>query len=228
MLVGKSRLIYEFEAWLDSYPVEPIFSKGAPMKRLPACLTVYCVISSATLQIMDSDSQSEAREKLMKGIATLTRSEIDEQAAFIGELLGFNFSDSMYVRGIQKDARQIRGRSFGNIARFFERITRDFVTVLLLDDIHWSDNGSLALIEHLAKVESDLPLFILCAARPSLDETRPNWGHDFPRCNIITIKTLDLQSSRELVNEILQNVPRTSRRTGGDSREKRGGQSFLS
>ena len=206
--LGKSRLIYEFEAWLDSYPVDAYLFKGrADEETATLPYSLLRDVFSNRFQIMDSDSQSAAREKLMKGISTLTGSEIDEQAAFIGELLGFNFSDSMYVRGIQKDARQIRGRSFANIARFFERITRDFVTVLLLDDIHWSDNGSLALIEHLAKVESDLPLFILCAARPSLDEAHPNWGQDFPRCNIITIKTLDIQSSRELVNEILQNVP---------------------
>src|SRR4030095_14471428 len=77
---------------------------------------------------------------------------------------------------------------------------------LLLDDIHWADNGSIELIEYLAKLETNLPLFILCTTRPSLDESHPNWGSDFPHCDILTIKTLDLNASRELVNDILQNV----------------------
>ena len=205
--LGKSRLIYEFEAWLDSHSTDVYLFKGrADEESASLPYSLIRDVFSNRFHILDSDSQSEAREKLMQGMAALAGPEIDEQAAFIGELLGFNFSDSMYVRGIRKDARQIRERSFGHVARFFERLTQDYGVVLLLDDIHWSDSGSLELVEYLAKLETDLPLFILCAARPSLDEVRPNWGSDFPRHDLIMIKTLDLNASRELVSEILQNV----------------------
>lgn len=205
--LGKSRLIYEFEAWLDSHPTDFYLFKGrADEETASLPFSLIRDVFSNRFHILDSDTQSEAREKLMQGMAALAGPEIDEQAAFIGEVLGFNFSDSMYVRGIRKDARQIRDRSFGHFARFFERLTGEYGVVLLLDDIHWSDSGSLELIEYLAKLDSDLPLFVLCAARPSLDEIRPNWGSDFPRSEIITIKTLNLNASRELVNEILQNV----------------------
>jgi len=63
------------------------------------------------------------------------------------------------------------------------------------------------LIAYLARLEIDLPLFILCTARPSLDESHPNWGNNFPLSEVVTIKNLDLDASRELVGEILQNVP---------------------
>lgn len=206
--LGKSRLIYEFEAWLDTYPTDFYLFKGrADEETASLPYSLIRDVFSNRFHILDSDSQSEAREKLMQGMASLAGPEIDEQAAFIGEVLGFNFSDSMYVRGIRKDARQIRDRSFGHFARFFERLTENYGVVLLLDDIHWSDSGSLELVDYLAKLDMDLPLFILCAARPSLDEVRPSWGSDFPRSEIITIKTLNLNASRELVNEILQNVP---------------------
>ncbi|MGE5641532.1 MAG: ATP-binding protein [Byssovorax cruenta] len=206
--LGKSRLIYELEAWLDSHPKDFYLFKGrADEESASLAYSLIRDVFSNRFHILDSDSQSEAREKLVQGMAALAGPEIDEQAAFIGELLGFNFSDSMYVRGIRKDARQIRERSFGHVARFFERLTQDYGIVILLDDIHWSDSGSLELVEFLAKLDMDLPVFILCAARPNLDEVQPNWGNDFPRHELITIKTLDLDASRELVNEILQNVP---------------------
>jgi class 3 adenylate cyclase/tetratricopeptide (TPR) repeat protein len=205
--LGKSRLIYEFEAWLDTHPSDFYLFKGRADEEIASLpYSLIRDVFSNRFQIMDSDSQLEAREKLIQGMATLAGPDIDEQAAFIGELLGFNFSNSMYVRGIRTDSRQIRERSFGNFARFFERLARRFGIVLLLDDIHWSDSGSLELVEYLARLEIDLPLFILCAARPSLDEIRPNWGGDFPRCQAITIRTLDFHASRELVSEILQNV----------------------
>jgi predicted ATPase len=91
-------------------------------------------------------------------------------------MLGFDFSESDYVRGIRNDARQIRDRSFNNVAQFFAELTLESPIVLLLDDIHWADNGSLELIEYLAKLETNLPIFILCTTRPRLDESHPNWG----------------------------------------------------
>ena len=205
--LGKSRLIYEFEAWLDTHPEDFYLFKGrADEETASLPYSLIRDVFSNRFHILDSDSQLDARVKLVEGMASLAGPDIGEQAAFIGELLGFNFADSLYVRGIRKDSRQIRDRSFGNFARFFERLAQKYSVVLLLDDIHWSDSGSLELVEYLARLETELPLFILCAARPSLDELHPNWATDFPRANTITIKSLDLDASRELVNEILQNV----------------------
>src|ERR1051325_1113164 len=206
--LGKSRLIYEFEAWLDSHPNDFYLFKGrADEETMSLPYSLLRDVFSDRFQIRDSDSQVEARTKLMRGMAALLGAGSEERAAFIGELLGFDFSESTFVRGIRNDARQIRDRSFNNIAQFFAELTLDSPIILLLDDIHWADNGSLELIEYLARLEINLPIFILCTARPSLDETRPNWGSNFPLSTVITIKSLNLNASRELVGEILQNVP---------------------
>ena len=203
--LGKSRLMYEFEAWLDSHPTDFYLFKGRADEetmRLPYSLLRD--VFSERFHIRDSDTQAEARAKLTEGIATMTGRQNAERIAFVGELLGFDFSESAFVRGIRNDARQIRDRSFNSIAQFFSDL--DSPMVLLLDDIHWADTGSLELIEYLANLETELPLFILCTARPSLDESHPNWGQDFPLSTILTIKNLDLTASQELVSEILQNV----------------------
>jgi predicted ATPase/class 3 adenylate cyclase len=205
--LGKSRLIYEFEAWLDSHVTEFYLFKGRADEEtmgLPYRLLrdVFC----DRFQIRDSDTQAEARGKLLRGMAAMTEAGSEERASLIGELLGFDFSKSIFVRGIRKDARQIRDRSFNSIAQFFTELTLKSPVVLLLDDIQWADNGSLDLIEYLAKLETNLPIFILCTTRPRLYEAHPNWGSKFPLCTTITIKNLDLNASRELVSEILQNV----------------------
>jgi len=206
--LGKSRLIYELEAWLDLRPAEFTLFKGrADEETMSLPYSLLRDVFSARFHIMDSDSQAEAREKLVQGMAGALGAESEERGALVGELLGFDFSESAFVRGIRNDARQIRDRSFNHIAQFFVELSRDIPVVVLLDDIHWADNGSLELIEYLAKLETDLPLFILCTSRPSLDESHPNWGHNFPLSEVITIKNLDLEASRELVGEILQNVP---------------------
>jgi len=205
--LGKSRLIYELEGWIDAHPDDFFMFRARAdeeMKTLPYSLLRN--VFSERFQIMDSDSQAQARAKLMKGMAAMIGDGGEERAVFIGELLGFDFSESPYVRGIRNDARQIRDRAFNNIAQFLTEISENAPITLLLDDIHWADSGSLELVEYLAKLEINLPLFILCATRPSLEESHPNWGSNLPLCEVVTIKTLDLNASRELVNNILQNV----------------------
>lgn len=205
--LGKSRLIHEFEAWLDTHPTDFYLFKGrADEETMSLPYSLLRDVMSERFQIMDNNSQAEARAKLKKGLAAMIGVGSEERAAFIGELLGFDFSESRYVRGIRNDARQIRDLSFNHLAQFFAELSLDSPVVLLLDDIHWADNGSLDLIEYLAKLEINLPLFILCTARPSLDETHPDWGSDFPLCSNLTIKTLNLKASRELAGDILQNV----------------------
>ena len=205
--LGKSRLIYEFEAWLEAQATEYYLFKGrADEETMGLPYSLLRDVFRERFQIRDNDSQAEAREKLMKGIAALSKLVSEERAALIGELLGFDFSESPFVRGIRKDARQIRDRSFNSIAQLFTELTLDSPVVLLLDDIHWADSGSLDFIEYLARLEITLPVFILCAARSSLDESHPNWAGNFPLSTTITIRSLDLDASRELVSEILRNV----------------------
>ncbi|MGZ9223894.1 MAG: adenylate/guanylate cyclase domain-containing protein, partial [Anaerolineales bacterium] len=206
--LGKSRLIYEFETWLHSQPTELYSFKGrADEATMSLSYSLLRDVFSERFKIRDSDSQADARAKLLSGMAAMTSVGSEERTAFIGELLGFDFSESTFVHGIRNDARQIRNRSFNHIIQFFSELTLDSPVVILLDDIHWADNGSLELIEELAKLETSLPIFILCTARPRLDESHPNWGGNFPLSTIMTIKSLDLNASRELVREILQNVP---------------------
>jgi predicted ATPase len=139
----------------------------------------------------------------MKGIAALSKTE--RRAGFINAAAWVDFRKArLYL--VSTGARQIRDRSFNSIAQMLTERTLDSPVVLLLDDIHWANSGFLDLLEYLAKLETMLPVLIVCAARPSLDESHPNWGGNFPLCTSITIRSLDLDASRELVNEILQNV----------------------
>ena len=101
--LGKSRLIYEFEAWLDSHPTDFYLFKGrADEETMSLPYSLLRDVFSERFQIRDSDSQAEARGKLLRGMAALTGVGSEERAAFIGELLGFDFSESAFVRGIRK------------------------------------------------------------------------------------------------------------------------------
>jgi tetratricopeptide (TPR) repeat protein len=79
--------------------------------------------------------------------------------------------------------------------------------VIHIEDIHWADDRSLDLINNLVRENAELPLFVLCMARPSLYERRPQWGEGQRFHERIQLEPLSQLSSRRLVRELLKNVP---------------------
>jgi class 3 adenylate cyclase/tetratricopeptide (TPR) repeat protein len=206
--VGKSRLLYEFTNWLDVQPERTLIFKGRTtqeMANLPYSLIRD--VLSFRCGIQESDPAAVAREKLEIGILDFLGSHDIEKAHFIGHLIGFDFSSSPYLQGIMDDARQIRDRAFHYIAQFFTAVTGQRRTALLLEDIHWADDGSLDLIDHIVQECPDLPLLIIGLTRPTLFERRPNWGEGTATHVRLDLHPLSEDTCRHLIAEILRFVP---------------------
>jgi Predicted ATPase len=73
-----------------------------------------------------------------------------------------------------------REELFFSVRCFIESVARDRPTLLVFEDIHWSDRGLLDLIELLAARLRDLPIMLLSLARPELLDTRTAWGGGLP------------------------------------------------
>jgi len=207
---GKSRLLYEFIKWLEEqhYSLNMFKGRATPeMMHSPYALVRNMLATS--FEIQDSDTSSEAREKLERGLLTHTGGgqDVNMQVPFIGHLIGYDYSDDPHLAGIQGDARQIRDLAFHYMTQFFVNSTRDQVGILLLEDIHWADNGSLDLVEHMLKDRPDIPLLIICLTRPVLFERHPGWGEGPFEHLRLDLQPLTPQDSRQLVADILRKVP---------------------
>jgi class 3 adenylate cyclase/DNA-binding CsgD family transcriptional regulator len=55
---------------------------------------------------------------------------------------------------------------FESVARLLERIVSDTPAVVLLDDLHWADAGSLALLSYLTHGVEEMPALLLGTYRP--------------------------------------------------------------
>jgi len=206
--VGKSRLLYEFNNWLELLPERTLIFKGRAtqeMAKLPYALIRNML--AFRFEIQDSDQASVARDKLERGIVAIMGAEGTEIAHFIGHLIGFDFSGSPHLQGILGDARQIRDRAFHYVAELFAAVTRDHAAAIFLEDIHWADDSSLDLIDHLMHERLDLPLLIIGLMRPMFLERRPAWGEG-PMTHVrLELRPLSEQSSRQLVADILRKAP---------------------
>ena len=159
-------------------------------------------------EIQENDPAAVAREKLERGMLEVMGTDSVEKVHFIGHLIGFDFSNSPHLQGILADARQVRDRAFHYAAQFFTEMSHHHPTVVLLEDIHWADDGSLDLIEYILHTQPDLPLLVICLARPSLFERRPGWGGGPMPYLRLDLPPLSAQNSRQLVAEILRKVPK--------------------
>jgi class 3 adenylate cyclase/tetratricopeptide (TPR) repeat protein len=211
--LGKSRLLYEFENWAEATP-EPfvIFQARAQPQTQGQPYGLLRDLLAWRWQIADSDAEEVARLKVEQGVAASFGAQDGADAGraeahLLGHLIGVDFSASPHIEGIRDDGRQVRNRGFHAAAQLFRRAAASnrAPVVLLLDDLHHADDGSLEFLDYLAQVDSDVPLLVLAAARPALLERRR--GVTSAGEQRITLAPLDRNASRALANELLKKLP---------------------
>ena len=210
--IGKSRLLYEFQNWAEARPEGFYFFQGrAHPQTQGQAYGLLRDILAWRLQIADSEGIEAAKQKIEQGIASYFAPDGDDvaqaHAHLLGHLIGLDFSDSRHIKGILSDGKQIRNRGFHAAALMFRRMqARDGAPiVLLLEDLHWADDGSLDFLNYLAQINRDVPMLMLGVTRPTLFERR-TYG-PFVDAARIELGPLDKHSSRELANELLKKLP---------------------
>ncbi len=205
--LGKSRLLYEFDNWLDLVPDEIAFFKGRASPQMSqAPFYLFRAVFTARFQILDNDPPETVRQKFEDGFCSFLGDDYLKQSHFVGQLLGFDFSQSESIKEA-REARQIYDQGFKGLEQFFRGVTDSYPAVLMLEDIHWADENSLDLIQHLAQNLSEIQLFIVALSRPVLFEKRPNWGQTLNIYRQLSLRALSRSDSRQLVREILRHVP---------------------
>ena len=213
--VGKSRLLYEFTDWAETRPERYyVFQGRADPRTQNQPFGLLRDVLAWRLQIADTDRVEVAKFKIEQGIGRLFVEDdgpdlAQAHAHLLGHLIGLDFSDSPHVRGILDDPKQIRTRAFHAAAQAFRRFSAmgDLPIVLQLDDLHWSDDGSLEFLKHVAHVNQDVPMLIVCLTRPSLFERRPDLDELFEPARRIVLSPFDAGMSRQLAEELLKRLP---------------------
>ena len=206
---GKSRLLYEFNHWLETQPHPVAVFKGRA--SLEIANSPYALIRdllSARFKIQDTDTATIARQKLEQGMAEIMDGEEAIRCAhFTGHLIGIDYSTSPYLQGILGDAQQIRDLAFHYMSQFFSEALSIQTGVIFLEDLHWADSDSLDFIEYLLQTRRDIPLLLIGLTRPLFFEQRPGWGKEPVRHLRLDLLPLSENDSRGLVAEILRKIP---------------------
>jgi class 3 adenylate cyclase/tetratricopeptide (TPR) repeat protein len=191
--IGKSRLVAELLAQVDALPDLITWRQG---RCLPygegVSFWALGEMAKAHAGILETDSAEVAETKLAEAVARLVPD--DSEAAWVLEhmrpLVGLSHAAGADDR---------RAETFAAWRRFFEGLAEQRPAVLVVEDLHWADEGLLDFVDHLADWARGVPLFIVATARPELLERRPGWGGGKANAATVSLRPLsDVETVRLL------------------------------
>ncbi|MGH3016763.1 MAG: AAA family ATPase [Gaiellaceae bacterium] len=89
------------------------------------------------------------------------------------------------------------------VRRLLEALAAQAPLVAVFDDIHWAEPAFLDLIEYVASFAHDVPLLVLCTARPDVFDLRPTWTAPKLNATVITLQALSETDSETLVEQLV-------------------------
>jgi len=93
----------------------------------------------------------------------ITRTDTAELARLLPELAPAEEETAATERVMDTDAARLR--LFDAVARFLERLARHAPAVVVLDDLHWADESTVALLRFVAQPYRPVPLVVVGAYR---------------------------------------------------------------
>jgi class 3 adenylate cyclase/tetratricopeptide (TPR) repeat protein len=207
--IGKSRLLAEFRQGLDEadQPSRLLLARAHPRSGLHPYGQLR-ELFAWTLGIAEDEAPDAARDKFVRSLAPLFAAEGEAPVHALGHLIGFDFASSQHLQDLLTDEQQLRERAFeaGSLALRRLAEQRLATVVLVVDDLHWADEGSLDFARHLLAHNRDMPLLALFLTRPALYDRVPGWGAGDAAHRRIDVRPLDPADSHELAADLLQRI----------------------
>jgi len=75
--------------------------------------------------------------------------------------------------------------------------------VVVVDDLQWAEPVFVDLVEHVADLSRDAPIFLLCVARTELLDLRPGWGGGKLNATSLLLEPLDDAECGELMGHLV-------------------------
>jgi len=188
--VGKSRLTWELEKYLDGLPETFHWRKGRCLSYAQASYSALADAIKADVRAADDDAPSTVIAKLDARLVELDHDAGSEvRSALLATL------------GLEGEALA-RDHLVDGWSQYLGLVAAAAPLVLVLEDIHWADEGLLDFIEYLARW-GEGPIAILCLARHELFDRRPTWAGGISNASTIVLEPLSTDETGSLVDGLL-------------------------
>jgi len=196
--LGKSRLVAELRQRMADKPVRWIEGRCLSYTESVSYQPFHEIVQRL-VGIQPDDGEAVAWDKLRTAVEeSLAPEEIGATLPYLANFLRLELGDALQEKVRYLDAEALQRRVFVAIGALIEAqlspVSPRSATpedaqpplVLILEDIHWIDQASLALLEHLMPLVNRVPLMLLLLYRP--ERAKRCWqihekiGREFAHC----------------------------------------------
>jgi len=192
--IGKSRLAWEFEKYLDGLVANIWWHKGRCLAYGDA-IAYWALAEMVRMRarISEDEPADSAQAKLRACIEEMV--DDPEDRAFVEPRL-------QQLLGLSDRTASDREDLFSGWRMFFERIAERGPVLLLFEDIQWADAALVEFVEYLLEWSRNQPIFVITLARPELAERHPGWGSSSRRFSSLFLEPL----AAEAIDALLQGL----------------------
>jgi class 3 adenylate cyclase/tetratricopeptide (TPR) repeat protein len=199
---GKSRMAWELSKYLDGVVERAYWHTG----RSPAYgegITFWALgeMVRGRAGLAETDDESTTRAKVAETVERWIPDE-PERRWVEGALLALLGTDVGTGMG--------RDELFSAWRTFFERIAEKGTAILVFEDLHWADPGTLDFIDHLVEWSRGAPILVVTLARPELFERRPQWGAGRRNFLALSLEPLPGDAIRGMLSGLAPSLPEQS------------------
>jgi class 3 adenylate cyclase len=189
--IGKSRLVHELQQSPEADPVATAWRQGRclPYGEAVAFWALGQIVKGEAA-ILETDTTEQAEAKLSGAVAAVVHDPRERR--WLGrELRPLAGLPSGEGGGGEESAAAWR--------RFLEALAERGPVVLVLEDVHWAGDHLLDFLDGLVEWVLDVPLLVICTARPELLERRAAWGGGKANATTISLQPLGDEDMARLV-----------------------------
>lgn len=199
--VGKSRLSREFTGSIagEDLPVGVVSGRCLPYGD---GLTYWPLaeILKAEAEILDSDPPETILEKASDQLERRFPGERAGTSRILLSSIGVAVRPDPLAGADPHVARDLIARAW---RAYFESMAAEHPILVLIDDLHWADEGLLDLLEGLP-LRMVGRITVLCLTRPELFDRRPGWGGGIPNVHSVFLSPLTEEESGLLLRYLLE------------------------
>jgi class 3 adenylate cyclase/tetratricopeptide (TPR) repeat protein len=90
--------------------------------------------------------------------------------------------------------------------RLLEARAAERSQVVVIDDLQWAEPVFVDLVEHIADLSRDVPIFLLCVARTELLDVRSGWGGGKMNAASLLLEPLGAEECADLMDRLVPDV----------------------
>ncbi len=213
--LGKSRLLAEVKKQVTGWNLLWLEGRALSFSKAISYWPFLQIIKHCS-GITEEDDEREAWEKLERKVTSLFPGQVAEILPYLASLLALEVRDGLEERVKYLDGEAMGRQIFRATRRFFEQLSLRHPLLLVFEDLHWVDQSSIDLLEHLFPLVRKAPLMICCVSRPHrhspsthLQEVSTrDYADRYTEIAIAPLLTVD---STELLNNLVEIKEHTSR-----------------